>query len=65
MLVGFELGSHNFDFSLIKRTGPAVVMTIAGVKLTLKLVFGNSGFHCAQVHIVTGAQVHIVHCAQV
>ena len=35
-----------FDLSFIKRTGRAVVMTMAGVKLTVKLVSGNSGFHC-------------------
>ena len=35
-----------FDSSFIKRTGRAVVMTMAGVKLTVKLVSGNSGFHC-------------------
>ena len=35
-----------FYLAFIKRTGPAVVMTIAGVKLTVKLVSGNSGFHC-------------------
>ena len=53
-----------FDLSFIKRTGPAVVMTIACVKLTVKLVPGNSGFNCqtdcAQVAVVVA--VHkIVH----
>ena len=42
----FELGSQNFYLSFIKRTGPAVVMTITGVKLTVNTVSGNSGFHC-------------------
>ena len=35
-----------FDLSFIKRTGYAVFMTMAGVKLTVKLVSGNSCFHC-------------------